>query len=485
MKTKNSQYKRNLCLALLCLAGGLGLFSCKVPEVATAERITLPQSKDVRQDSIQALPWSEFFQDKQLCEYIEVALTNNHSYQQAIERVNISRANLRSAKGAMLPSVSAGLGIASTRFGEYTMDGVGNSTTNTPDLPKDKHIPDPYSDFGLSVGFQWEADIWGKLTNKKHAAISRWMASEEALRFSQAMLISDLATHYFELIGLDKRNEVLQKSLKKAQRSHNLTKVLKQEGAETQLAVDQFHARTLLLKSQLLANKQLIGEQERAISCLLGIFPFPIKRTHFDDLCKQSFPMEKGIPSNLLTLRPDVRAAELELLASKADTHAARAAFYPSIVLGGSGGFNSFDVAKWFVAPASLVYNLAAGITAPIFKQHEISSLWDKAQAKQRIALSQYHETAISAYAEVLDLLSTVSTLTQQIELKRREVEVLHRSATDASELFQVSYIGFLEVLSAEERLFTGEMEFIQLTTQQCRQSTLLYRALGGGVSSK
>ena len=480
---KNTHNKNIILLTLLYIVGSISFFACKAPEAVTDKRIDLPQAA-MQNDSLQPLPWSEFFQDERLAEYIQAALTNNHSFQQALERVNISRANLRRAKGTMLPSVAAGLGISSTRFGEYTMDGVGNSTTNTPDLSAEKHIPDPYSDFGLNVGFQWEVDVWGKLTNKKRAALSRWMASEEALRFSQAVLISELAAHYFELIGLDKRNEVLQVALQKAQRSYNLTKELKQEGVETQLAVDQFYARTLLLESQLLANKQLIGEQERAISCLIGVFPFYIKRTDFDDLRKQPFPLSKGVPSNLLTLRPDVREAELELIACNADTKAARAAFYPSLVLGGSGGFNSFDIAKWFAAPASLVYNLAAGITAPIFKQHEIRSLWNTAQAEQRIALSHYHETAIKAYTEVADLLTAVDTQQKQLELKQKEVEVLLRSSSDAYELFQVSYIGFLEVLSAEERSFTGEMEYIQLNTQYCMQRTLLYRALGGGMSS-
>lgn len=92
----------------------------------------------------------------------------------------------------LLPEVSLGIGTSVNRFGEYTMDGVGNSETNVPSLAKDKHIPDPYRDFGLFLNFQWEADIWGKLTRKKQAAVARWMASVEATRFAQSVLISEL-----------------------------------------------------------------------------------------------------------------------------------------------------------------------------------------------------------------------------------------------------------------------------------------------------
>lgn len=170
------------------------------------------------------------------------------------------------------------------------------------------------------------------------------------------------------------------------------------------MAVDQFYARVLSIESKLLENDQLIGEKERAIACLLGVFPFEIRRMGFDELRKLPVPLSEGIPANLLTLRPDVRSAEMELIASKADVIAAKAAFYPSLVLGASGGFNAFDVGKWFHSPASLVYDLAAGITAPIFRRNEIRSMWNEAKASQRIALSQYHETALNAYTEVLDL---------------------------------------------------------------------------------
>ena len=160
-----------------------------------------------------------------------------------------------------------------------------------------------------------------------------------------------------------------------SKRSYELTRQLKKEGAETQLAVDQFHARMLLIESKLLENDQLIGEKERAIACLLGVFPFEIRRMSFEELRQIPFPLSDGVPANMLTLRPDVRAAEMELLASKADVMAAKAAFYPSLVLGAGGGFNSFDLGKWFTAPASLVYDLAAGITAPVFQRNQIRSM--------------------------------------------------------------------------------------------------------------
>ena len=409
-------------LALIALAG------CKTPELSMDERISLPESGEMGMNDttfVKPLSWDVFFQDTLLRGYVDVALRNNHSFRQSMERIAMSRAALQRAKGLLLPDVNLNIGASVNRFGEYTMDGVGNSETNVPSLPKDKHIPDPYRDFGLSLSFQWEADIWGKLTRKKQAAAARWMASVEATRFAQSMLISDLAIQYYELIGLDRRKEVLRNALASARRSHELTRQLKKEGAETQLAVDQFYARVLSIESKLLENDQLIGEKERAIACLLGVFPFEIRRMGFDELRKLPVPLSEGIPANLLTLRPDVRSAEMGLIASKADVIAAK--------------------------------------------------------ASQRIALSQYHETALNAYTEVLDLYCASQTQTERIRLKEKESLAHQRSVVNAGEMFQLSYTGFLEVLSAEERYLDSELEHIDIVTDLCRKKILLYRALGGG----
>ena len=300
-------------------------------------------------------------------------------------------------------------------------------------------------------------------------------------RFAQSVLISELAVHYYELIGLDKRRDVLEEAHISSKRSYELTRQLKKEGAETQLAVDQFHARMLLIESKLLENDQLIGEKERAIACLLGVFPFEIRRMSFEELRQIPFPLSDGVPANMLTLRPDVRAAEMELLASKADVMAAKAAFYPSLVLGAGGGFNSFDLGKWFTAPASLVYDLAAGITAPVFQRNQIRSMWNEARASQRIALSQYHETALKAYTEVLDLYCAGLNQVERVRLKEVETVAHQRSVTNANELFKLNYVGFLEVLSANERYLDSELERIDIITDLCRKKILLYRALGGG----
>ena len=231
-------------LALIALAG------CKTPELSMDERISLPESGEMGMNDttfVKPLSWDVFFQDTLLRGYVDVALRNNHSFRQSMERIAMSRCLAARAKGLLASDEFEHRSPVNCSVNIRWM-GVGNSETNVPSLPKDKHIPDPYRDFGLSLSFQWEADIWGKLTRKKQAAAARWMASVEATRFAQSMLISDLAIQYYELIGLDRRKEVLRNALASARRSHELTRQLKREGAETQLAVDQFYARVLSIE---------------------------------------------------------------------------------------------------------------------------------------------------------------------------------------------------------------------------------------------
>lgn len=482
---KNKRYTNYLALAggIICLS----LSGCKAPYMAHSEKMDLPstyEGSDSISENIASLTIEEFFPDTLLQGYIKKALANNHSFLQTMEHINLAKSQVRIGKGALLPDVSLGINGGVQKFGEYTMDGVGNSTTNTPDLEKDKHIPDPYRDFNLGLAFQWEADIWGKLTNKKRSAVYRWMKSVEATRLAQSLLISEVATTYFDLIGLDKERYVLKNAINTIRNSYNLTNELMKEGEVTRLSVDQFRSYRLKLEEMLLDNEQKTSEKEHAMSILLGSLPTTIERVSFETISNYSFPTEAGVPAQLLQFRPDVKGAELELLASDSDAKAARKAFYPSLLIGGSAGYNAFDLNQWFTSPASFVYNLGAGITAPIFKQNTIKAMWEDAKSNQRIALLNYHDVAIKAYSEVLDLISATEKVIRRKELKNEESRIHHRSISNANELFKVGYVGYLEVLSADERFLNCELERIDININACKLHVMLYRALGGGYNA-
>ena len=469
-------------IALIATAFAMG--SCKAPQLTQDEAVILPSAFVDETDSVTmaSMSWKEFFSDQHLKAYIDTALTNNHSFLKAMEQVSVARSQMKMGKGAMLPEVMLGIGGGVQRFGEYTMDGVGNSTTNTPDLQADKHIPDPYKSLNLGVSFQWEADIWGKLNDKRRASVQRWMRSVEATRLAQTMLVCEVANMYYTLIGLDKKEYVLHMAIEKTRESQVLAEELMKEGEESRLSVDQFRSRGLKLEDMLLQTEQEIAENERAFATLLGKFPFEVKRSTFEEVSSYGFPVEVGIPVQLLRNRPDIVAAEMELIASKLDASAARKTFFPSLVIGGNGGWDAFSLEKWFSSPASMVYNLAAGITAPIFKRNEVRSLWEQAKSNQRVALLDYHQTVLQSYVEVVNLITASEQMSLRKELKAEESRIHHRAIYNANELFKTGFAGYLDVLSADERYLDCELERIDLNVAYCRLHTMLYRSLGGGT---
>ena len=479
MRTMMNNWKIYSIIAATVLALG----GCKVPSLSPVEKVCLPDTFIRGKDTttVASLSSKSFFPDTCLIAYIDTALAANHSFLQTMEHISMARAQLKTSKGALLPEITLGIDGGIQRFGEFTMDGVGNSTTNTPDLPGNKHIPDPYRNLNLGLNFQWEADIWGKLTDRKRAAAIRWMQSVEAQRLARTLLISEVATQYYKLIGLDQKRVVLEKAIRKTEESCILTGELMKEGEVSRLSVDQFNSRRLQLEEILLDTEQQIAETERAFALLLGKLSLKVIRPGFETMSSYRFPSEVGIPAQLLQNRPDIRAAELELLASKADLSAARKAFFPSLMIGGSGGFNAFSLQEWFSSPASLVYNVAAGITAPIFKRHEVRALWLTSKSRQRIALLDYHYIALRSYQEVVNLITASEQMNKRKALKQEESRIHHRSIDNANELFKTGFAGYLDVLSADERYLECELERIELNIAYCQLHAMLYKALGGG----
>ena len=446
------------------------------PQKFLAEQVNLPDKYNIQQDTntIASIHWLDFFPDENLHKYINIALDNNYSYMVASERVFQARSLLRQSKLAYLPQLDAGISAGLQRFGEYHMDGIGNRESET-------FIPDPYRDFSLGLRFQWELNVAGKMKNQKKAAIARYMATGEALNFARSNLICEVATIYFELIGLDMRQAVFNRYIELLKSSLNLTNKLVEEGFETTLASEQFETKILALEVEILREKNEISVKERALAVLLGILPVEINRTDFEKANAVNYPEQTGIPAQLIMYRPDIREAEFQLYAAKLDVAASRAAFFPSIVIGGSGGYNSFELSKMLTTPSSLVFDFAAGLTAPIFRQGEIRAFWENAKSEQRIALKNYHQQVITAYVEVLDVLSEIETTENMKQLKIREVALYQNSQKSATELFKLDFASYLEVLSVMEKSLEAELEFVRLSTAHALTHILLYRSLGGG----
>ena len=471
---------RMAILAAVCTAA-----ACAPAVELTDSTLELPDSypEAVLADTVTIadISWEKFFPDTVLQRHIRTALEGNHSFLNCIERIKLAENGLRTARLGYWPSVSAGLSAGLERFGEYTMDGVGNATTNTPDLDRSKHIPDPYPDFGLGVSFSWEVDLWGKVTQKKRAALSRWIASREAASFAQSLLVSEIARTYFDLVNLDMKRQITTDAIDFISNSCKLTEDLKDAGEMTQLAVDQFNSRLLELKGELLETENGIASAERSLCMLMGKFPGHVERRNFYELRRMQYLSDTGFPDLLLTRRPDIREAEMELVAAECDLKAARRAFYPGLTIGGSGGFNAFDIGKFFLAPASLAYGIAAGLTAPVFNAGQIRNEYSNAAVRRNIVVNDYKETVIKAYSEVTGLIESNENILKRISVKREEMSTGKKATASANELFRMQFIGYLEVLSADRDYFECCESYVNLEIERMKLQADLYRALGGG----
>lgn len=460
---------------------------CRIASEGVRSTLEMPASYGGTKpdsSSIASEPWSTFYKDTCLVNYIEFALKNNRDIHIATNQVNLSGADLRMVKKNFLPSVSGRVSNSVTKFGEYTMDGIGNDDTNRSEsLPADKRLPYPYTEWFAGAAFDWEIDIWKKLSSRRKAAVSRYMASQEFRHGTISWLISDVAANYYELLGLDQEQRVLEQNLQLQKLALELINVQKTGGKVNQLAVDQFEAQMLNTQTQLVEVMQRVKLSEATMNELLGKFPAPLSRytiTQYDTIYRTM----AGKPGDILKNRPDIRKAELELRASHADVAAARAAFYPSLTVSGGAGFSAFNLSKWFITPGAAVYSFASSLAAPIFQGGQIRALYASANARQHIALANYEKTLIGAYYEVYNTLTIVNSLAWQIEVKSQEVDVLRRAYNNSNDLFSVGYATYLEVITAQRRMLEAEIELTKLRKEKLKAISTLYRALGGGWNS-
>lgn len=481
---KNKRVINNM---LSLLAAAMLAWGCKSSQVGMEDQghLDLPDSYTSVGDSsanLAATNWKVFFEDEKLQNLIEVALENNQEVRKTLESIRIANAYMKMAKVGVLPEINITAGSGVRQFGDYTMDGVGNADTNLSEtVPADKKLPDPYTDFMLGAEFNWELDVWGRYGSMKRSAASRWLASQEMANSVKTWLIAEIASLYYEMVGLDEEVIILQKNITYQQTAFDLSKDLKQTGKENQLAVDQFEAQLLNSKALLVQKQRELRSLEYALKGLLGIYSDGIQRTTLYEVNLAPEAVSTGVPADLLRYRPDVRMAERELAATKADVQVARAAFFPSLRLFGMAGFNAFDFSKLFLNPGSSVYQLGAGLVAPVFNRNQIRTSFESAKAQQRMAFLDYEQTVLKSYLEVLDRVNAYASLEEQLTLKTNEVMVQRRSVDNANTMFSVGYANYLEVLNSQKMALAAELEYVELKTEQLKNIVMLYKSLGGG----
>jgi len=428
--------------------------------------------------NIAEINWRQYFADTLLVKLIDTALAGNIDLQMALQRIEAARASVKLANGALLPQVGLNINGGVRKFGLYTMDGAGNITTEiTPGQIVPINLPDMY----VGLNASWEIDIWGKLRNQSKSAFANYLSSIEGTNFVISNLIADVTISYYELIALDNEQEIIRQTIQKQQEALEVIKLQKETGRANELAVQQFQAQLLNSQALEFETKQQILEQENLINFLLGRYPQAVQRNK--EVLFQEMPQQfaSGIPSQLLSNRPDIREAEFQVQASKFDLKAAREAFFPNLNITAGLGFQAFNPEFLFTSPASLAYSVLGGLVAPLVNMNALKAQFNTAKASQLSAMYNYQKTILNGYVEVANELSNIENLKKINTLKKQQSDVLIQSVETSTELYKTAKANYLEVLIAQQNSLQTQFELISVNKRQRIATVNIYKALGGG----
>ncbi len=442
---------------LILIAGVLSFSSCGLykkyerPATEFADSLynRLPQQDNTA--SIAEISWEDFFNDPILKEWISIGLENNTDLKVARLKVDEAEAVLMSARGAFLPGVNANLkGGAATQGG---------------------------GDFSVNVGASWEADIFGKIRNSSHQAAA---ALEQSVAYRQAVqtqLVASIANTYYTLLMLDEQMSVSQRTFDNWKENIRTMEALKRAGKTNEAAVLQAKSNQLNVQASMIDLEQSIIETENAFCSLLGIAPTTIRRGNLNE---QNFPIElsAGLPSELLSRRPDVRQAEMVLAQAYYATNVARASFYPQLSLSGALGWTASGAS---VDPVDFFASLAASVLQPVFAKRSLKANLKKAEAQQEEAMYQFRQAVLDAGVEVNNALIQWQAAQERMVVDRSQVVHLQAAVWNTQLLMKHGGATYIEVLTAQQKLLQAELSEASDKFAQIQGVINLYHALGGG----
>jgi NodT family efflux transporter outer membrane factor (OMF) lipoprotein len=454
-----------------------------IKQVGTPPVVNIPASFTTSPDSpgVDRLSWKDFFTDQYLIGLINTALKNNLDIKTAIQRVGIARASTRIANAARLPFVTAGVSAGVDKYGKYTLNGVGNFDTNlSPNIDRKRKIPtNPTQDYFIGFRSTWEADIWGKLKDRKQAAYARYLASEKGRQWLTTQIVAEVAGMYYELVALDNQLRIIQRNIELQRKGLEVVEAQLAGGRATALAVKQFTAQVLHTQGAEFEIRQAIIRTENELNTLIGRFPTAIVRD--TTLLRKPVPekIQAGIPSEVLLRRPDIQEAELALLAAKTDVKAARKEFLPSLTINPYVGFNAFKLPLIF-QPGSIAAGAAASLVGPLINRAGIRSGYNIANAEQLQAFYNYQRNILQGFQEIVTQLQLIENFKKSYALKTSEVRELTEGVTNANELYLAGYASYLEVIVAQGSVLQAEIEQTNIKKEMFQSIINLFRSTGG-----
>lgn len=401
--------------------------------------------------------WFDVFDDEALRALVKEALTANYDVRIAAQRVIQAEGQVAATRSALFPQ----LGI---------QGGGSRSGTNSP----------IQSTAGVFAGASWEIDLFGKIRRATEAARADLLAQKENQSAIAQSLVASVATAYFDLLEYDAELAYVRESLTTRTESMKLVTARLQGGVANKLEQDQAQSLVASAQAQLAQLERAIEQTENLISFLLGRNPGPITRGKVLTAQTQPPAVPAGLPSNLLDRRPDIRRSEQELVAANARVGVAKAAFFPSINLTASGGYQSTDLLG-VIGRTGFGYGLGGTVDLPIFDAGRRAGNYKTAKAINEELLISYQATIAGAFRDVSDSLIGY----QKAKEYRLAQELFANTLRDQSRLANLRYRGgvssYLEVLDTERQRLAAEQQLAQAQRDELNALVQLYKALGGG----
>lgn len=412
-------------------------------------------------ESFADLPWWQVFEDPQVQDLIRAALKNNYDIRIAAERVNEARAQLSITRSNQLPQIQ---GTADFSGGQSSSTTKSNILTAVVDA-------------------SYQLDLFGGLRRATEAAQAQLLSTAEAHQVVVLTVISDVATDYFQLLGLDLQLKLTLDTIGAQQESLKLTQLRAARGVASKVDVLQAQEVLDTANAQIPDIERLIKQTENAINILLGNYPAGITRKR--GLAQEPLPPDvpPGLTSDLLERRPDIRQAEQNLIAANAEIGVAKAAFFPQISLGGSAG-GSIGHTSFLgtgLSANSGLWSYGAGLTEPVFTAGRLRSNLRLAESRECELLIAYKQIVQKAFGEVSDAFIGYQKIREVRARQERSVRTLQEAVSISELRYRGGITTFLEVLDSQRSLYSAQLGLARARTSEYQSLVTLYKVLAGG----
>lgn len=447
------------CILTACAVGP----DYERPEVVTPQnwRISYQAAADVSNTR-----WWQQFQDPILDLLIETALQENKDVRIAAARMQEFAARIDIANSGFLPQIGYGVDGSRNKLSteSFGNNGIGDRT---------------YNNYSASANLSWELDLWGKIRRSDEAATADFLTETENRRSLILSLVSAVSTTYITLRQLDRQLQIAKETLFSRTESLRLFRLKYQGGVVSELELAQVRTEFEEAAAAIPPIQRQIALTENELAILIGRNPGKIRRGKtIDELVLPLIP--EGIPSAILEQRPDIRAAEQQLISANARIGVAKAEYFPTISLTGLFGFVSTELDN-LITDSANTWNIGAAILGPIYQGGKLTGQVAASEAVQRQALQSYLKAVQNGFREVEDSLINVQKSREQLVAEGNKVDSLKNYARLAKLRYDEGYSSYIDVLDAQRQLFSAELQYISVQGDVYASLVSTYKAMGGG----